>query len=1610
MGKANFLAILVAAAFVFSLTLFSQLSSASLTFSGRDCNGNQICDVITRCDTGGCTNSFDNCQPCGVTTKVCANGVVTAPNTCSKTSGPQCVKATPACTAAQGVTDPHVILTFNVFTKKNLVVNVTPESQTGLAGSTLNYKISIENKNPKTLTFSIVSQLPAGWQINIPSEVSVSQSTQKDIPFRVMSNETAGDGNYPIVIGLFNSELSLFGTVTATYSIGSRGAPTIAANPRSQDGYPGAMVTYNISVTNNDPADFDASSISMKAIAPAGFNAVFTPSSIRLSPQETGYTRLDVTSPLTASDVNQITINATANKLSGMDFVEYRINLCGDGICGAGEENSCTKDCPSDPNFICNGRCERELDDGLAFSSTVSIPFKNFIICGRNSTVSSCIQASSRECGIGRQCLCTSQQPNCNVLCVDTRGAYYLLANGTVNARSIANYSFVCPFVDLPDIIALRDNFTSAKQSYEKSQSALRETLKASNITAARRAQTQPCVDALSSIIGTSGDFVAYLNEVIAWPGKLNTTAARARASTVRSNIESTYNTFCRSATGLLQIDSISAATVEKGNPANIAAIVSNIGNTQYFGYVQCDITGAAGEKSSSTSTCGPVGGMQSNTFSLTVNTTSAGAWKARCRTYGSVDSGCVNASLHHESTGQFNVFTRDTYIVDISGSCGQQLNCSVRASQQGCSACSVSDQVCTKTSDANGSEIFNCPRAAYGNYTIVGYVLDNSRCNPIAPLTKNITVRCTGCGDGIVDTGEQCETPFSNNNQRCEQQQATCEGRLYGVRDRLGFCTSSCGCSYDEYQFSCTRGKCGAECEDGETRTVTINSTGCSCTQQCSSTCGWNACSCEAGLGIVSVSLTGAPFVEVANSVPSAGEVTLTARGGNLTRIEIFVDGFAVRTCSSSPCVLTATYTAGVHGYFARASNSQDFAADPTSGRKSFTIAGVNVQSNSTQTNQTITTSNGISLTTSHTPSNPTADDIVTITASASTNTNRIEIFVDGFLSKKCTDFLCTFDSRYNAGTHTYFALAFDANGNSVANPTTGAKSFTVRTAAANVQQNGTQSTQANQTTPVNQTTVTNNSISLTLSHSPQAPTTANTVTITAAASTNVNRIEIYVDGLLSKICTDFLCSLGNTYSAGVHTYFALAFGSSSSVANPTTGTKSFTVTAIQTAVNGTQTTASNGTLGVISVLLDVSHSPLDITTADTVSIAATAHGPRSFREINIFVDGALRKTCTNYAPSQSCVWRSAYTEGQHSYFATATDVANNSVRDPGDGTKGFSVNSAQSTTQPAPFPIIGSGSSSNGGSPGRCYAKIESKNCTYNTATRRYDVSLSASWDNGTHAHWIVEDDAGPKIYTKSFTGTDPLSGPGLKNIKVVVHNANDSTICMASDTIYCGPGTTTGKDIDLLFDVKDVVKTGSNDVRIIVIPYNDISNARVISYTDASLSVTRPLVSGNASVAGVSGPARVTENNSYLVYTISGSLQAGKNISISYALNISRPGEYKLIAVANYSGKQDRFTKTIKATNCPQAYKVVATNPSITGSCKDFDTPCDVPPGWSVVDRCPSNETVKQQDNTMLVILLTIVVAVIAALAYKYRDSIREKLQRKQQKEELPKFDEE
>ena len=92
---------------------------------------------------------------------------------------------------------------------------------------------------------------------------------------------------------------------------------------------------------------------------------------------------------------------------------------------------------------------------------------------------------------------------------------------------------------------------------------------------------------------------------------------------------------------------------------------------------------------------------------------------------------------------------------------------------------------------------------------------------------------KCETCGNEIIEKSEQCESPHTQNNSYCNQTSIMCLDNKLGIRDNYGNCNEWCSCTYDNFNYSCIKGQCGAECnEDG---------TGCKEGQICSTA----SCSC---------------------------------------------------------------------------------------------------------------------------------------------------------------------------------------------------------------------------------------------------------------------------------------------------------------------------------------------------------------------------------------------------------------------------------------------------------------------------------------------------------------------------------------------------------------------------------------------------------------------------------------------------------------------------------------------------------------------------------------------------------------------------------------------
>ncbi len=141
-------------------------------------------------------------------------------------------------------------------TKANPLISVSPLSKSGSPGNSLNYSVSIQNKNSSTCpasNFQLSAALPTGWTGSMsPSTLSLSPGATGSATWTVTSPSSAVEGTYPVTAKTVNMDDAIYNSqINSSYIVFlDTTAPTVAiTNPGN-----GANVskTVNIAVSATD--------------------------------------------------------------------------------------------------------------------------------------------------------------------------------------------------------------------------------------------------------------------------------------------------------------------------------------------------------------------------------------------------------------------------------------------------------------------------------------------------------------------------------------------------------------------------------------------------------------------------------------------------------------------------------------------------------------------------------------------------------------------------------------------------------------------------------------------------------------------------------------------------------------------------------------------------------------------------------------------------------------------------------------------------------------------------------------------------------------------------------------------------------------------------------------------------------------------------------------------------------------------------------------------------------------------------------------------------------------------------------------------------------------
>jgi hypothetical protein len=224
--------------------------------------------------------------------------------------------ATPSDNAAQAASGTATLVVIdptNVCARSFPSVSVAPASQSGTAGSTLTWQLTVVNRDSAACpasTFNVASTLPTGFSATASTPaLSLAAGATGTAAMAVTSGSTLAAGNYNLSFRIVRT----FDNTTATSTVGVvyavtvppppscvRALPTISISPTSQIGPAGGTLAYSVRVDNRDSSGCAAATFSLTPTLPAGFSSTYAPSSLTLSPGTQATTTWSVTSPAQA--------------------------------------------------------------------------------------------------------------------------------------------------------------------------------------------------------------------------------------------------------------------------------------------------------------------------------------------------------------------------------------------------------------------------------------------------------------------------------------------------------------------------------------------------------------------------------------------------------------------------------------------------------------------------------------------------------------------------------------------------------------------------------------------------------------------------------------------------------------------------------------------------------------------------------------------------------------------------------------------------------------------------------------------------------------------------------------------------------------------------------------------------------------------------------------------------------------------------------------------------------------------------------------------------------------------------------------------------------------
>jgi hypothetical protein len=192
-------------------------------------------------------------------------------------------------------------------------VSLSPSGQSGAAGDTRSYTISVTNTDSGSCassSFALSKAMPTGWTGTLSSStLSLAPGVSGTATLAVTSAASAVASTYSIGVSVSDSSSAAHtASGSASYTVVqscTAATPSLSLSPSSQNGDPGSTLGYAVSLVNNDSGACSASTFDLTITSlPGGWNGSFSTQDLTLPPGATGTATLSVTSAATSTAGN----------------------------------------------------------------------------------------------------------------------------------------------------------------------------------------------------------------------------------------------------------------------------------------------------------------------------------------------------------------------------------------------------------------------------------------------------------------------------------------------------------------------------------------------------------------------------------------------------------------------------------------------------------------------------------------------------------------------------------------------------------------------------------------------------------------------------------------------------------------------------------------------------------------------------------------------------------------------------------------------------------------------------------------------------------------------------------------------------------------------------------------------------------------------------------------------------------------------------------------------------------------------------------------------------------------------------------------------------------